>query len=137
MRKILLFIVLSMASGLVFSQIKPGYQINVTIDGLKDSSIYLAYHLGDKQYIQDTVFLDNSGKAVFNGQQALPQGIYMIVLPGRNYFEMLMSTDQFFSVSCSFKDYFNTLKFDGSDENSAFIDYQKKWGKLGTNVHAC
>ena len=119
-----------MASGLVFSQIKPGYQINVTIDGLKDSSIYLAYHLGDKQYIQDTVFLDNSGKAVFNGQQALPQGIYMIVLPGRNYFEMLMSTDQFFSVSCSFKDYFNTLKFDGSDENSAFIDYQKKWGKL-------
>jgi thiol-disulfide isomerase/thioredoxin len=136
MRKLIACIIISMVSGLVFSQIKPGYEINVTINGLKDSSIYMAYHLGDKQYIQDTVVLDNYGKGVFKGKQALPQGIYMIVLPGRTYFEMLMSTDQFYSVSCSFKDYFNTLRFEGSDENSAFIDYQKKWGKLQEQMSA-
>jgi thiol-disulfide isomerase/thioredoxin len=60
----------------------------------------------------------------------------MIVLPGRNYFEMLMSTDQIFSVSCSYKDYFNTLKFEGSDENTAFVSYQKKWGKLQEQMAA-
>ena len=64
---------------------------------------------------------------LLQGREALPQGIYMIVLPGRKYFEILMSADQHFSVSCTFRDYFNTLKFTGSDENSAFVDYQKKW----------
>jgi len=130
MRKYIMIILLSLVSDLIFSQLKPGYEINITINGLKDSSVYLAYHLGDKQYINDTIKLDNYGKAVIRGQQQLPQGIYMIVLPGRNYFEMLMSTDQVFNVSCNFNDYFNTLKFDGSDENSAFIAYQNKWGNL-------
>ena len=51
----------------------------------------------------------------------------MIVLPGRKYFEILISSDQYFSLTCSFSDYFNTLKFSGSDENSAFVDYQRKW----------
>ena len=51
----------------------------------------------------------------------------MIVLPGRKYFEILLSDDQYFSLSCSYNDYFNTLKFTGSDENSEFIAYQKKW----------
>jgi thiol-disulfide isomerase/thioredoxin len=38
-----------------------------------------------------------------------------------------MPQDQQFSVSCNYSDFFNTLRFTGSDENSAFMDYQKKW----------
>ena len=51
----------------------------------------------------------------------------MIVLPGRKYFEILISDNQRFSLSCTFSDYFNTLKFTGSKENSAFVEYQKNW----------
>jgi thiol-disulfide isomerase/thioredoxin len=134
LKKSVLTILLISLSALTFSQLKTGYEINVTINGLKDSTIYLAYHLGDKQYIHDTLKLDNNGKTVIRGQEALPQGIYMIVLPGRTYFEMLMSTDQIFSVSCSYNDYINTLKFTGSDENNAFVSYQKTWGKLQENM---
>ncbi|HOG57814.1 MAG TPA: DUF4369 domain-containing protein, partial [Bacteroidales bacterium] len=72
-------------------QTHKGYEISVNVSGLSDSTIFLAYHFGDKQYIQDTVVLDSSGNAVFSGQEALPQGIYMIVLPGKQYFEILMS----------------------------------------------
>lgn len=136
MKKHLLVLLCFIIPGLVFSQLKPGYEINIKINGLRDSSVYLAYHLGDKQYINDTIKLDSFGKAVLSGQQQLPQGIYMIVLPGRNYFEMLMSTDQIFSVSCSYSDYFNTLRFEGSDENTAFVSYQKKWGKLQEQMAA-
>ena len=135
-KKYLPVLLFSLIPFLAFSQLKPGYEINITINGLRDSSVYLAYHLGDKQYISDTIKLDNSGKAVIRGPQQLPQGIYMIVLPGRNYFEMLMSTDQIFSVGCSYKDYFSTLKFEGSDENTAFVSYQKKWGKLQEQMGA-
>jgi thiol-disulfide isomerase/thioredoxin len=108
-------------------QLKNGYEINVTIMDLQDSTVFLAYHLGDKQYIKDTANLDRSGNGIFRGQQNLPQGIYMIVLPGRKYFEILISDNQRFSLSCTFSNYFNTLKFTGSKENSAFVEYQKNW----------
>ncbi len=127
MRKIIYTILLTLVSASLFSQIKTGYDIDVTIRGLQDSTVYLAYHLGDKQYIKDTIRLDKSGHGIVLGKESLPQGIYMIVLPGKKYFEMLISKDQFFSLNCSYTDYFNTLNFIGSDENTAFIDYQKKW----------
>jgi len=113
-----------------FCQAQGGYNIQVNISGLRDSSIYLAYHFGDKQYLTDTAILDSKGTGAFIDEKRLPQGIYMIVLPGRNYFEVLMSDDQHFSVSCTYKDFFNTLEFKGSEENSYFIRYQKKWVSL-------
>ena len=130
MRKIVFLILLSLIPEFIFGQSNRGYEIDITISDLQDSTVFLAYHLGDKQYISDTIKLDNTGHGVVQGQEALPEGIYMIVLPGRKYFEILISTDQHFAVSCINSDYFNTLKFTGSDENSAFIDYQKKWMAL-------
>lgn len=127
MKKIFLAVLLTTVSLLSFSQLKTGYEIDITINGLQDSIVFLAYHLGDKQYVKDTLKLDNAGHGKISGQEILPQGIYMIVLPGKNYFEILMSGDQYFSLNCSFRDYFNTLRFTGSVENTAFIEYQKKW----------
>ena len=109
------------------SQTQKGYDISFTINGISDSTVYLAYHLGDKQYLKDSVKIDKSGHGVFSGKEILPQGIYMIVLPGRKYFEMLMSDNQTFSLECSYTDYFKTLKFSGSSENTAFVNYQRKW----------
>lgn len=111
-------------------QVKSGFEISLTISGLKDSTILLAYHYGDKQYIRDSVAIDSKGHGIFKGNEALPQGIYMIVLPGRKYFEILMAEDQQFNITCSYNDFFNTLRFTGSDENSYFNQYQKKWGAL-------
>jgi thiol-disulfide isomerase/thioredoxin len=112
------------------AQVKKGYEISFTLSGLTDSTIYLAYHLGDKQYLRDSVKIDRSGNGRFSGSESLPEGIYMIVLPGRKYFEILISEDQFFSLTCSYSDYFKTMKFSGSEENSAFVDYQRKWVRM-------
>jgi thiol-disulfide isomerase/thioredoxin len=127
MRNFAFFVLLLGFSFIAIGQTKNGYEISVTINGLPDSTVYMAYHLGDKQYLKDTLKLDKKGHGIFSGTESLPQGIYMIVLPGRKYFEVLMSSDQFYSVTCNYSDYFKTLKFTGSDENSAFVDYQKKW----------
>lgn len=130
MRKVVFLILLSLVPEFIFGQTNRGYEIDITINDLQDSTVFLAYHLGDKQYIKDTIKLDKTGHGVVQGQEALPEGIYMIVLPGRKYFEILISTDQHFTVKCTNNDYFNTLKFTGSEENSAFVDYQKKWMAL-------
>jgi thiol-disulfide isomerase/thioredoxin len=127
MGKFFITLLLSMLPILMFGQLKGGYEIEITLDGLPDSTVFLAYHLGDKQYIKDTLKLDRSGHGTVRGKEALPQGLYMIVFPGRKYFEVLISDDQYFSVHCNYIDYFNTLRFSGSDENSAFINYQKNW----------
>jgi thiol-disulfide isomerase/thioredoxin len=127
MRKLTFAFLLSLVPVFLSGQLKTGYEIDVTIHGLRDSSIFLAYHYGDKQYIKDTIKLDKSGSGKVIGKEDLPHGIYMIVLPGKKYFEILISKDQYFSIECSYNDYFGTLKFTGSDENTAFVIYQKKW----------
>ena len=108
MRRISSVILLSLFSTFAMGQIKKGYEISFNIEGLTDSTVYLAYHLGDKQYLKDSLKIDKSGHGVFMGPEALPGGIYMIVLPGRKYFEMLISDDQVFSLTCTYKDYFKT-----------------------------
>lgn len=130
MKKLFIAVIISSISIVIYGQVRTGFDLDININGLRDSTVYLAYHLGDKQYIKDTLKLDNNGHGKLSGKESLPQGIYMIVLPGRSYFEILISEDQFFGINCSYKDYFNTLKFTGSDENTAFIEYQKKWISL-------
>lgn len=130
MRKIIFAVILITISTVSFCQSKSGYEIAVTISGLQDSTIFLAYHLGDKQYLKDTIKLDKTGHGVIKGRESLPGGIYMIVLPRKNYFEILISEDQQFEVYTTYNDYFKSLKFSGSEENSAFVDYQRKWGEM-------
>ncbi len=134
MKKCSVWIILFLFSATSFCQLKNNLEISLIISGLQDSSIYLAYHFGDKQYIKDTVTLDKKGHAVIMGTEKLPQGIYMIVLPGKQYFEMLLSDDQQFAVTCEFRDFYNTLRFTGSEENTYFIEYQKKWSSLQQNA---
>ena len=136
MKNIISGFLLLIFSAKVFCQVKTSYEISVSIAGLRDSTIYLAYHFGDKQYIVDTVRLNSKGYGIFSGNNTLPQGIYMIVLPGRKYFEILITSNQNFSLSCSYDDYFNTLKFNRSTENTVFIDYQKTWVSMQRHAAA-
>jgi thiol-disulfide isomerase/thioredoxin len=134
MKKFIFIFFLAAVTLLSYSQFQNGYDVSVNISGLGDSTVYLAYHLGDKQYLKDTLKLDRKGYGRISGKEKLQQGIYMIVLPGKKYFEILMSADQHFALYCSYRDYFNTLKFDGSEENSAFVEYQKNWTALQTRA---
>ena len=55
MRKIFFIILFLSVTAFSFGQLKNGYDIDITINGLRDSTVYMAYHLGDKQYIKDTI----------------------------------------------------------------------------------
>src|SRR6185503_3690432 len=79
---------------------KPGkYQIKVKINNLKNDTLFLAYHFGDKQYMKDTITLDDKGMGVFSGKETLPGGFYLIVYPKRSYFEFIVTdAEQNFSI---------------------------------------
>ena len=109
----------------VQGQDKEGYQIEVNIDDLSNSDLYLGFHYGNRQLIKDTIGLDQNGQGVFRGNTNLDQGIYLVITPGKKYFEMLVGRDQHFSLSASKGNLVHSLEFEGSEINTVFNDYQR------------
>ncbi|HOK60663.1 thioredoxin-like domain-containing protein [Tenuifilum sp.] len=104
---------------------KNGYRIEVKIDGLTQGDLLLGYHFGDKKYVKDTATVNSKGFAVFEGDTLLPGGIYLVILPEKNYFEVLVDKNQKFSVATSKDNLLENLKFTNSSENEGFIKYQR------------
>ncbi len=119
---ILTGLLLVFAWNALFSQ---SYKIDVKISDLKEKEIYLGYYFGDKTYVKDTIQLDENGKGTFQGDSLLDQGVYIVVLPSKNYFDILIGEDQQFYVETNSDDLINNLKIKGSEENSSFKDFQK------------
>lgn len=105
-----------------------GYEITVDIDGYDQEELYLAYYLGDKQYIQDTVPRSKKGDYTFKGDEALAGGIYLIVMaPDNNFFQIIIDEkNQHFSIKTKTgDDQMPSTKFKNSNENEQFYAYLK------------
>lgn len=100
-----------------------GYEIKVTINGYKDTSCYLAYHYGEKQFMKDTVNLIN-GTATFKGDEHLPGGIYMFVLDAKEgqYFEFVVNESKI-HIETEYKRYLEKMIVHHSEENKLFFGY--------------
>lgn len=102
------------------------YDIKVKLDGLScDDELLLANHFGDKQYLKDTSECSN-GVFHFRGDEKLESGVYLVVLPKKNYFEILISEDEnqmkySFEADTSLKPSRMTVK--GSKENELFLEF--------------
>lgn len=97
-----------------------GYNIEVTVDKIDQSTAYLGYYYGDKRYVTDTSQVINN-KAVFTGEEALPGGIYFFYTPS-DYFEIIVDSDQHFNLTTDTLDYVKNMKVTGSKENELFRD---------------
>jgi len=106
----------------IFAQ---GYRIEVQIDGIKDTTLLLGYHLGEKKYVQDTAIVNSKGVAVFQGDSALRKGIYLIILPNKTYFEIPIDDNQEFGVKTESNSYLEKLTFTNYKEGNVFADYQR------------
>jgi thiol-disulfide isomerase/thioredoxin/uncharacterized coiled-coil protein SlyX len=102
-----------------------GYEIEVQLEGLKNSDLYLGFHYGNKQFIKDTIKLDENGHGIFSGKEPLQQGIYLVITPKKKYFEILVGENQHFSLKTNVNDFVHTLDFKNSEINEAFNEYQK------------
>ncbi len=108
-----------------------GYKITVKIKGAKPNETYLlANYYADKNQLKDSATSDKNGTIVFTGKEKLPNGIYLVVTPSRNYFEMVVSqAEQDFTIETD--TLFDSEKFviKNSKENSAFIEFNIFAGK--------
>ena len=102
-----------------------GYEIPLKINNLKDSMVYFGHHYGNGYFVNDSVYLDKNGQAVFKGTSKLKGGIYFLLLPQNRYFDFLVDNNQHFSITCDTSDFLNSVKFKNSYQNEKFYAYQK------------
>lgn len=102
-----------------------GHEIKVKIKGVKDTTIILGHHFANSMYPDDTIKVDKNGQGVFKGNELYPGGMYIVFLPNKNYFDIILDNDQHFSVENDTTDLFKNIKFEGSADNDIFIAYQK------------
>jgi thiol-disulfide isomerase/thioredoxin len=134
MKKITLLFILSLTiTSISYSQSKFGkkkidkevisYNITGEIEGLQDTSVILAYYFGGKQYATDTAQSVN-GNFTFKGDKELKGGMYLVVLPNQQYFDIIVSENKF-SFSTKLNDLVGAMTFKNSKENTPFYAYLK------------
>ncbi len=108
-----------------------GYQIEVKLANYDQELLMLGYHYGDKQYIKDSVRANSDGKFIFQGEEALDAGVYLVVMPPDNqYFQLLIDKqEQHFSVQTDAKSPNANMQIEGSSDNKLFYDYMAFLGK--------
>ena len=89
-----------------------GYKISGEIKNMEDTTVILAYYFGGKQYATDTAFSKN-GKFIFKGDETLDGGMYLIVLPNQQYFDLVIS-EQKFSFKTNINSLVESMKFTNS-----------------------
>ncbi len=102
-----------------------GYRIEVQLNGFQETEAYLAYYFGDKQYIKDTAAVGANGTFVFQGDELLEGGVYLVVLPPDNqYFQILIDEEeQNFSLRADLNDLVNSMSFTNAPDNTRFNAY--------------
>lgn len=64
---------------------RAGHSITVTVRDAPSVKLRLAYHVGNQQYLRDSLVTDSGGRGKFTGSERLPAGVYMIVLPDNHF----------------------------------------------------
>ncbi|MBS1543921.1 MAG: DUF5106 domain-containing protein [Bacteroidetes bacterium] len=100
----------------------PGYKIDMHIKGLKDTTVYLGYYYGETTYVKDTARVNHNGDFIFDGKEALPQGVYMVVLGQSWIFQFVVSEKQRFSLTTDRADYVKNMVVKGDEDNQLFFD---------------
>ncbi len=102
-----------------------GYNYKFHIDGLADTSVYLANYFGGKMYYNDTAQVDGKGNFEFVGKGSKPGGIYAVVLPDKTSFFELVLVEPEFEISTSKSNLEGAIEIKGSPENKAFYSYKQ------------
>jgi len=104
----------------------PSFEIKGKIKGLKNTEVYLAHYFGsNQQVIKDTAQVDSTGSFVFQGNEILDEGLYLVSFNKNKYFDLVIGNSKF-SFETDTSDVVGQMKIQQSAENEAFYAFQKE-----------
>ena len=107
----------------IFSSAKAQYDYSFKIDGLADTTVYLANYFGGKLYYNDTANVDANGVARFVGEESKPGGIYAVIFPdNQTYFQVVINESKI-EMQTKLVDPESNMVVKVSKENKAFYEY--------------
>ena len=121
LRSKILFVALSfIMTGTVLCQTP--YNVDVTVTGLSNDTVYLANYYGARLYYSDTTVADAQGHFSFKGKAYNECGKYAVVLPGPVFFDIMLVNEpmEFRTTKSNPQGDMVVMK---SDENIVFYDY--------------
>lgn len=96
-------------------------KLDFKIEGLKDTTIFLAKYLGPKLYYADTTD-SKKGAFSFDGKKH-GRGLYAVVIPGTRYFEFIIDKEDVDMHVSNMSDLIGSMKVNKSENNKVFYDY--------------
>lgn len=134
MKRTLSLLFLLTITGLAIAQTNE-FELKVTFKPFKQQYIYLGYYYGKQKPVIDSIMLDDNSFGVFKREKKLEKGIYLIGYPNKaGYFEILIDKDQKFSVYADTANILKSLKFEGSPDNTLFLEYQNFAANKGREI---
>jgi len=122
-KRILILTILLLTAGIIHAAPK-GYRIIVKLHNSTDTVLLMAHYFGDKQYLDDTAFVGKQGTYIFEGDEPLKEGMYIVAGQNKSrYFDFFISGPQQFELDCDPNDVTGTMKVKGSEENKVFNEY--------------
>lgn len=110
------------------------YTIKLKMKGAEGHHFQFGYYQADNQYVIQNGVFDKNGKAVIEGKEALPPGIYLIAIENGGSFDLLIKNANNLTISAQKSDILNTIKIEGSKENQLFFDYQRQINHFKTEL---
>ena len=117
---IFLFVLISCS---FFGQQKLQFKIN----GLSDTTVFLARYFGEKLYYADTTVSKNE-VVIFNKKEFVG-GIYAVVCPNSKYFEFIVA-DENVEMETDINDFNGKMKVIKSENNKIFFNYIRFLGSM-------
>jgi hypothetical protein len=135
MSKILLSLVTSLCLLKAYPQ--SGYSIHLHLKPYTGGKVYLGYYYGKIKALADSALLNGNSDGLFEGKEKLPGGVYFIVSPGRTIlFEMLIDSQQRFSVAADTTNLPASVVFTGTPDNTVFLEYTRFTASKGMEITA-
>src|SRR5580658_6192807 len=133
-------ILLSLATCLCLLKVaysQNGYSIRLHLKPYTGGKVYLGYYYGKIKALADSAQLNGNSDGIFSGGTRLPGGVYFIVSPGRTIlFELLIDSQQHFSVAADTTDLPASVAFTGSTDNTVFQAYTRYTAQKGGEITA-
>lgn len=91
------------------------------INGMQDSTCFLINFYGTQRHYKDTAKFNSTGTIIFDGDEALPGGLYSVFCSGKILFNFIIN-ESYIELETDTSNYIKNMKIKKSDENKLFFE---------------